>query len=70
MSGSELLQFVIAGLKNGSIYALVALAGAVTGAALFGVSYERLRVPFGLPSIGKPAASADHRATHGASPLA
>jgi uncharacterized membrane protein YedE/YeeE len=48
---------IFVNIGEGKIYALAALAGAVTGAALFGVSYERLRVPFGLPSIGKPAPS-------------
>ena len=48
---------IFVNIGEGKLYAIAALAGAVTGAALFGASYERLRGPFGLPAIGKPAAS-------------
>lgn len=40
-------------IGEGKIYALAALAGAVAGAALFGSVYEKVRVPFGLPSLQK-----------------
>ena len=45
-------------IGEGKIYALAALAGAVTGAAAFGISYERLQDLFALP----PIARSKHRA--------
>jgi uncharacterized membrane protein YedE/YeeE len=44
---------ILVNIGEGKIYALAALAGAVTGAALFGVSYEGLQRTFGLPAIRK-----------------
>lgn len=42
---------ILVNIGEGKVYALAALAGAVVGAALFGVSYEGLRKPFGLPAL-------------------
>lgn len=42
---------IVVNIGEGKIYALAALAGALTGAALFGVIYERLRRPFRLPAL-------------------
>ena len=44
---------ILVNIGEGKVYALAALAGAVTGAAIFGVSYEGLQKPFGLPPIAK-----------------
>ena len=38
-------------LGEGKIYGMAALAGALVGTWLFGVFYERLRGPLGLPAI-------------------
>ncbi len=46
---------ILVNIGEGKIYALAALAGAVPGAALFGISYERLRKPFCLPPIARRA---------------
>ena len=43
---------ILVNIGEGKVYALAALAGALTGTALFGLSYERLRGVFTLPSIG------------------
>ena len=43
---------ILVNIGEGKVYALAALAGGVTGAGLFGVSYERLRTAFSLPPLG------------------
>jgi uncharacterized protein len=40
---------ILVNIGEGKIYALAALAGALTGAGAFGALYERLRLPFRLP---------------------
>ena len=45
---------IFVNIGEGKIYALAALAGAVTGAAAFGISYERLQHLFALPPIARP----------------
>jgi uncharacterized membrane protein YedE/YeeE len=45
---------IFVNIGEGKIYALAALAGAVTGAAAFGISYERLQDVFALPPIARP----------------
>jgi uncharacterized membrane protein YedE/YeeE len=42
---------IFVNLGEGKIYALAALAGALTGVALLGAVYPRLQKPFGLPPI-------------------
>jgi uncharacterized membrane protein YedE/YeeE len=49
---------ILVNIGEGKVYALAALAGALTGAWLFGAIYERLRGPFGLPAIRRPAREA------------
>ena len=48
---------IIVNIGEGKIYAIAALAGAVSGAALFGLVYERLTKPFGLPPLTRPKAA-------------
>lgn len=43
---------IFVNIGEGKVYALAALAGALTGAALFGAVYDRIAGPLGLPSIG------------------
>ena len=43
---------ILVNIGEGKIYALAALAGALIGAAVFGVSYPRLARPLGLPALG------------------
>src|SRR6188472_4722759 len=45
---------ILVNIGEGKIYALAALAGALTGTALFGRAYERLQKPLGLPPLSKP----------------
>jgi uncharacterized protein len=45
---------ILVNIGEGKIYALAALAGGITGAAIFGMSYERLRKAFTLPALGTP----------------
>jgi uncharacterized membrane protein YedE/YeeE len=47
---------MLVNIGEGKVYAVAALAGAVVGAGLLGVSYPRLQRPFGLPAA-VPAAS-------------
>lgn len=47
---------IVVNIGEGKIYALAALAGALTGAALFGAAYPRLQGPFSLPPIDVEAA--------------
>ena len=42
---------ILVNIGEGKIYALAALAGALTGAGVFGALYERLRRPFALPPL-------------------
>lgn len=42
---------ILVNIGEGKLYALAALAGALIGAAIFGVGYPRLMGPFGLPAI-------------------
>lgn len=42
---------ILVNIGEGKLYALAALAGALTGAGLFGTLYERLRGVFALPPI-------------------
>jgi hypothetical protein len=44
---------IFVNIGEGKIYALAALAGALTGAAAFGISYERLQGLFTLPPLGR-----------------
>ena len=44
---------IFVNIGEGKIYAIAALAGALTGAAAFGVSYERLRGLFALPPLAR-----------------
>ena len=50
---------ILVNIGEGKVYALAALAGALTGAGLFGALYEKFRRPFALP----PLASSSRRAT-------
>ena len=42
---------ILVNIGEGKVYALGALAGALVGAWLFGVLYERLRAPLHLPNL-------------------
>ena len=42
---------ILVNIGEGKIYALAALAGALTGAALFGTAYPRLQGVFALPPL-------------------
>jgi uncharacterized membrane protein YedE/YeeE len=42
---------IFVNIGEGKVYALAALAGALTGAALFGIAYPRLQVPLRLPAM-------------------
>jgi uncharacterized membrane protein YedE/YeeE len=42
---------IFVNIGEGKIYALAALAGALTGAGIFGALYERLQRPFALPPL-------------------
>ena len=42
---------ILVNIGEGKIYALAALAGALTGAGLFGTLYARLQGPFDLPPL-------------------
>jgi len=42
---------ILVNIGEGKLYALAALAGALTGTALFGLVYERLQSPLRLPPI-------------------
>jgi len=44
---------ILVNIGEGKIYALAALAGALLGAGIFGVSYERLARPLGLPALAR-----------------
>jgi uncharacterized membrane protein YedE/YeeE len=47
---------IFVNIGEGKIYALAALAGALTGTAVFGSMYERVAGIFRLPAIGPSAA--------------
>jgi uncharacterized membrane protein YedE/YeeE len=40
-------------IGEGKLYAIASLAGAITGAWIFGAMYESLRKPFGLPPLAR-----------------
>ena len=42
---------ILVNIGEGKVYALAAFAGALTGAALFGMAYPRLQGLFALPSL-------------------
>ena len=42
---------ILVNVGEGKLYALAALAGALLGASLLGVTYPRLTRPFGLPPV-------------------
>jgi hypothetical protein len=42
---------ILVNIGEGKIYALAALAGALTGAGVFGTVYQRLQKPFALPAL-------------------
>jgi uncharacterized membrane protein YedE/YeeE len=42
---------ILVNIGEGKVYALAALAGALVGAAGFGVLYPRLAKPFRLPAL-------------------
>lgn len=42
---------ILVNIGEGKIYALAALAGALTGAGAFGTVYQRLQRPFALPPL-------------------
>ena len=42
---------ILVNIGEGKIYAVAALAGALAGAGVFGVFYERLQSTFGLPPL-------------------
>jgi uncharacterized membrane protein YedE/YeeE len=44
---------IFVNIGEGKVYALAALAGALAGAALFGVLYPRLQAPMSLPAISE-----------------
>jgi uncharacterized protein len=48
---------ILVNIGEGKVYAVAALAGALTGAAIFGTAYDALQKPFGLPPIKRPHAA-------------
>jgi len=46
---------IFVNVGEGKIYALAALAGALTGAGVFGALYENLQPLFALPAINATA---------------
>jgi uncharacterized membrane protein YedE/YeeE len=42
---------ILVNIGEGKLYALAALAGALTGAGAFGAAYQRLQRPFRLPAL-------------------
>jgi uncharacterized membrane protein YedE/YeeE len=42
---------ILVNIGEGKIYALAALAGALAGAGVFGILYQRLQKPFALPAL-------------------
>ena len=44
---------ILVNVGEGKVYALAALAGALVGAALFGVGYPQLAKPLGLPPLAR-----------------
>lgn len=44
---------ILVNVGEGKVYALAALAGALVGAALFGVAYPRLQAPLRLPALAR-----------------
>src|SRR5215217_2117707 len=52
---------ILVNIGEGKVYALAALAGALTGAGAFGALYQRMQPIFALPPIGGPKRSAPQR---------
>jgi uncharacterized membrane protein YedE/YeeE len=46
---------IFVNIGEGKVYALAALAGALTGAGAFGGLYRRLQAPLGLPPVSMGA---------------
>lgn len=46
---------ILVNIGEGKVYAIAALAGALTGAGLFGALYEKLQRPFALPPLAPPS---------------
>ena len=44
---------ILVNIGEGKIYALAALAGALVGAAIFGVGYPAIAKPLGLPALAR-----------------
>ena len=44
---------ILVNVGEGKVYALAALAGALVGAAVFGVGYPRIAGPLGLPALAR-----------------
>jgi uncharacterized membrane protein YedE/YeeE len=42
---------ILVNIGEGKVYALAALAGALAGAGVFGVLYQRLQAAFHLPAL-------------------
>jgi uncharacterized membrane protein YedE/YeeE len=57
---------ILVNIGEGKIYAIAALAGALTGAGAFGSLYDRLQRPFNLPAMKKPAGAAAPTSSLGA----
>ncbi len=53
---------ILVNIGEGKIYAVAALAGAIVGAGLFGLTYDRVRGTFGLPAISATKTPAPSRA--------
>jgi uncharacterized protein len=45
---------ILVNIGEGKVYALAAMAGALAGAALFGIVYERIQAAFQLPPLSRP----------------
>jgi uncharacterized protein len=48
---------ILVNIGEGKVYALAALAGALAGAALFGMVYGTVQKPFGLPPLKRAAST-------------
>ena len=49
---------MLVNIGEGKVYAVAALAGALAGAALFGLAYDALQKPLGLTPLKRPAKAA------------
>jgi uncharacterized protein len=52
---------ILVNIGEGKLYALAALAGALAGAAVFGMAYPRLQAPLRLPPLAAPRPQAPVR---------